>query len=362
MDLERLRRRLAAAELGESRARSVIGAEAVKVEELRVQADGVEGGIKARLVVVRNLIASLERQGVVTLIGAVFHHHVRPENFGRVLPGEVVCDVVVSSAGVGGWGWHHLVATTPEKLPLLRERVQQLQRQRATKGFSESRVQSIVEAVDDEIEEHPKVVAVDFDGVVHACSQGYRDGSIYDAPLPGAIAGLRQLLRRHPVFIMTARGNLAEVAAWLKTHGLRAELVPEQVHLWTRRGVLGVTNRKLPADVYVDDRAECFDTWPAVQQRLGVRLGEGRPVGQRCRLVLGDGATYPALISRNTIPGELPWRLTVFRQDGSPIDHLALASGDLAAAARTVQRSPWGEAFRARPGRLRPMGFRLVAA
>lgn len=117
-----------------------------------------------------------------------------------------------------------------------------------------------------------KVVAVDFDGVVHAYSEGWKDGSIYDEPLPGAIQALQTLAAAGPVFIMTARDNLGDVKAWLEERGITCELIPPGVTMWDKPGVVGITNRKLPADSYVDDRAVRFDSWPSVFAKLS--LGE----------------------------------------------------------------------------------------
>jgi hypothetical protein len=53
---------------------------------------------------------------------------------------------------------------------------------------------------------------------------------------------------------------------------------------WNGRGQLLVTNRKLPANAYVDDRAVRFTDWPSTMQQLG-DLGYGPPVNgpQRVR-------------------------------------------------------------------------------
>jgi hypothetical protein len=137
-------------------------------------------------------------------------------------------------------------------------------------------------------------IAVDFDGVVHAYSKGWQDGSIYDPPVPGAVEGLRALMETHAVFVHTTR-EPEQVMPWLEGHGLDVttddrcgrcygdgglqeldlDLRPThtedpctecggsgQLTFWNLRGQLLVTNRKLPAVAYIDDRAVRFESWP----------------------------------------------------------------------------------------------------
>lgn len=136
-------------------------------------------------------------------------------------------------------------------------------------------------------------IAVDFDGVIHAYSRGWLDGTIYDPPLPGAVEGLHYLLDDDAVFILTTR-EPEQVTRWLEGHGfdvttddrckrclgegggqeLDADSRPAGpawqcpackgsglLTFWNRRGQLLVTNRKLAATVYVDDRALRFESW-----------------------------------------------------------------------------------------------------
>jgi hypothetical protein len=106
-------------------------------------------------------------------------------------------------------------------------------------------------------------VAVDFDGVIHAYSRGWADGTIYDEPVPGAFAALRALMREYAVFVHTTRRDV-EVAAWIEDRsGIHAwALNPELgMEFWEGRGSLLVTNRKLPAMAYIDDRGIRFESW-----------------------------------------------------------------------------------------------------
>lgn len=91
-------------------------------------------------------------------------------------------------------------------------------------------------------------VAIDFDGVLHAYSQGWQHGEIYDDPTPGTAEALRRLNIRYRLVVFTARHNLDDVRAWLRLHHL--------AHYFE-----DVTNRKPAAIAYVDDRALRFTSW-----------------------------------------------------------------------------------------------------
>ena len=113
-------------------------------------------------------------------------------------------------------------------------------------------------------------VAVDFDGVIHRYSRGWADGSIYDRPIDGAFNALRSLMRDHAVFVHTTR-KPSQVARWIErqtgydiepAHGWLA--MPPWRKFWNELGILLVTNRKLPAIAYVDDRAIRFRSWDQV--------------------------------------------------------------------------------------------------
>lgn len=114
----------------------------------------------------------------------------------------------------------------------------------------------------------PKTIAVDFDGVVHAYSKGWQDGAIYDPPLPGALDALTTLMKTHAVFIHTTR-DAGAVAGWLADHGFDTLLdIDGPTHpkrkFWNEQGVLLVTDRKLPAVAYIDDRGIRFQSWKQV--------------------------------------------------------------------------------------------------
>jgi hypothetical protein len=61
-------------------------------------------------------------------------------------------------------------------------------------------------------------IAVDFDGVLHAYSKGWHDGTIYDPPIDGALDALLALMEQHAVFIFTTR-EPEQVAPWLQGYG-----------------------------------------------------------------------------------------------------------------------------------------------
>ena len=106
-------------------------------------------------------------------------------------------------------------------------------------------------------------IAVDFDGVIHGYSRGWGRGTIYDPPVDGALDALRALMEDYAVFIHTSR-DPQQVATWLLSYGFTVSTDDVGVKFWDERGGLLITNRKLPALAYIDDRAIRFESWDQV--------------------------------------------------------------------------------------------------
>jgi hypothetical protein len=89
------------------------------------------------------------------------------------------------------------------------------------------------------------VVALDFDGVLHAYG-GWNGGALGE-PIPGALIAVEKLIARgNRVIVFSTRDRYA-IIPWLRNYGF-----PE----------LEVTDRKPPFRVLLDDRAVTFDgTW-----------------------------------------------------------------------------------------------------
>ncbi len=110
-----------------------------------------------------------------------------------------------------------------------------------------------------------KTVAVDFDGVIHSYEKGWQDGSIYGTPIPGAFEALRKLMEDYYVFIFTTR-NCQQIAEWLESYGFTTSTDDSRFahdliwdgSFWGTEGVLLITNQKLGAIAYIDDRAIRF--------------------------------------------------------------------------------------------------------
>lgn len=100
-------------------------------------------------------------------------------------------------------------------------------------------------------------IAFDFDGVIHDLSDGWKNGEIYGAINQDVIETIRELNKmRIPVFIFSTRApNQIVEALNDRDLGLKFKTIPSEVFFFNNLDYIGVTQRKLPAQLYIDDRA-----------------------------------------------------------------------------------------------------------
>jgi len=111
-----------------------------------------------------------------------------------------------------------------------------------------------------------KVVAVDFDGVIHKSSLGFHDGTVYDDPVPGAKEALEALSEYYEVVIYSCKANPDRphikgrsgteiIWDWLEKEGMS-------------RYVSRVCFKKPNAICYVDDKGIRFNNWEQALQEI----------------------------------------------------------------------------------------------
>ena len=100
-------------------------------------------------------------------------------------------------------------------------------------------------------------VGIDFDGVIHECSKGFYDGTIYDPPIDGAKEALKKISEKYVIVVYSAKARTDRplvngktgvelIWDWLKAHDMDMY-------------VKEVTAEKPRAVFYVDDKAVRFN-------------------------------------------------------------------------------------------------------
>jgi len=110
-------------------------------------------------------------------------------------------------------------------------------------------------------------IGIDFDGVIHKCSKGYYDGTIYDEPIEGSYEALEHLSKNYTIIINTCKAKpdrglvngktgVVLVWEWLEKHDM-AKFVSK------------VTSEKPRAIAYIDDKAIKFTDWQQAIVEVG---------------------------------------------------------------------------------------------
>ena len=95
---------------------------------------------------------------------------------------------------------------------------------------------------------YQKTIAIDFDGVIHAYSKGWHDGTCYDEPVEGAKEALERLCKRgYHIVIFTCRAETEQgtedVLAWCLNN----------FHDLVLKYGIEITDKKPKAIAYIDD-------------------------------------------------------------------------------------------------------------
>ncbi len=118
----------------------------------------------------------------------------------------------------------------------------------------------------------PKLtVGLDFDGVIHAYTKGWHDGTAYDEPMPGAFETIKHFLRRYSVVIISTRDPHV-IRDWLELWKapFAFRVIPrwDDGPFWNEENVVGITQQKKACCIYFDDRAVRFTSWKDVKNYL----------------------------------------------------------------------------------------------
>ena len=102
-------------------------------------------------------------------------------------------------------------------------------------------------------------VAFDFDGVIHKYSKGWQDGSIYDGVNADVLDIINTLMMNNiPCIIMSTRDPQQIKDWWDKqwfSGGIKLKVLDFNTVFYNDCDCIGITNRKIAAQLYIDDRA-----------------------------------------------------------------------------------------------------------
>lgn len=108
--------------------------------------------------------------------------------------------------------------------------------------------------------ENKKNIAIDFDGVIHRCSKGYHDGTVYDEPIDGALESLRSIKEMGFNIIIFSCKSRSDRPTVNGKNGT------EMIWEWFKKYnvdhlITDVVSEKPRAICFIDDKGYRFENW-----------------------------------------------------------------------------------------------------
>ena len=108
--------------------------------------------------------------------------------------------------------------------------------------------------IDEEIKK--KTIAIDFDGVIHRYSKRWQGmDNAYDPPMDGAVEAIKRLKDEGYRLGGFSSRDVKVIGEWLLKYNLDVYFAE-------------ITNTKIPAKIYIDDRAYHFESWEKTMEDL----------------------------------------------------------------------------------------------
>lgn len=144
-------------------------------------------------------------------------------------------------------------------------------------------------------------VAFDFDGVIHKYSKGWQDGSIYDEVNVDVLDIINTLMMNNiPCIIMSTR-DPQQIKDWWNEQGfdIKTKVLDFNTVFYNDCDYLGITNRKIAAQLYIDDRAYRYTgqntdefLYDLTAESLKIYQPTIIKVGDRVQVLNGSGSCY----------------------------------------------------------------------
>lgn len=104
-------------------------------------------------------------------------------------------------------------------------------------------------------------IAFDFDGVIHKYREGWLDGSIYDEYNKDVIQLMYALASAQIPCVIISTRDPDQIEEWWNQQNfdLPAKVIDPDTKFYNNVNVVGITNRKIGAQLYIDDRGYRYE-------------------------------------------------------------------------------------------------------